>query len=86
MIIKGVAYPKITKAFRLKRSNTNLWVTENQEVVIKCYPLFIFYHMVDLFIPGSHQESISLFSSIRIKALLTVGSNDFAVNCFDNQH
>jgi len=42
--------------------------------------------MVNLFIPGSHQKSITFLSSILVETLLAVGSNYFAVNCFDDYH
>jgi hypothetical protein len=86
VIKKGIADSKITKNFRLERSNTNLRVTENQKEVIISNCLFVFQYRIILSIPKRHQKSITLFGSILVKALLTIDSNYFTVESFDYQN
>ena len=71
---------EVAEDLSLQSFNSDLWVSEDHEIVIVGDSLAVRFDFVSLLVPERHQEGVSLLCSLWIEALLTVSSNYPAVD------
>ncbi len=71
---------EVAEDLSLQSFNSDLWVSEDHEIVIVGDSLAVRFDFVSLLVPERHQKGVSLLCSLWIEALLTVSSNYPAVD------